>query len=95
MTKLLVDHATSSDQTAFNLERWAALCTDPQLATLRARFETDRFGRTIMSPPATRQHGKFQSLIAQLLTQHEPKKGTSYVEAPGSTPDGVKAADVG
>ena len=59
------------DQTAFNLRCWSRLRTDPDilsdLAKVRGRVETDRYGHIVMLPPPGPSHGSFQSRIAYLL----------------------------
>lgn len=83
----------SADQTAFNLQRWAELLADPELARLPYRIETDRHGHIVMSPPPAPAHGNFQSEIAYLLRSLLPD-GRVVTECPLSTSDGVKAIDV-
>ncbi|MCZ7641310.1 MAG: hypothetical protein M5U12_37800 [Verrucomicrobia bacterium] len=41
-------------QTAFNLRRWEELLSDPELARIEGRIETDRHGHILMSPPPLR-----------------------------------------
>jgi Uma2 family endonuclease len=76
-----------------NLRRWRELLSDPKLARLDERVETDRFGHIIMSPPASAEHGSYQFRIGALLEQHM-SQGRVITECPISTADGVKAADV-
>jgi Uma2 family endonuclease len=83
----------SESQTAFNLKRWRQLLTDPELARLPFRVETDRHGHILMSPPPAPAHGKKQNRIGTLLEQFLPN-GHVVTECPVSTPDGVKAIDV-
>ena len=45
-------------QTKFNLERWAEILTDPALAKLPNRIETDRHGHILMSPPPAFRHSR-------------------------------------
>ena len=45
-----------------------------------------------MSPPASSDHGRFQSELSHLLKVLLPK-GKTYGECPISTPDGVRVAD--
>jgi Uma2 family endonuclease len=84
---------TANHQTAFNVKRWAELQSDPALARLPHRIETDRLGRILMSPPPAPAHGQRQSEIAHLLRQLRPD-GHVVTECPVSTLDGVKAVDV-
>jgi len=81
------------DQQAFNLKRWEELCSDPLLAQIEGRVETDRFGQIIMSPPPGYNHGDFQFQVAFHLHQSNPS-GKTTTECPISTTEGVKAADV-
>ncbi len=80
-------------QTRANLDRWAELVDDPELARLPYRIETDRFGHLIMSPPPAPHHGNRQSEMAHLLRQHRPE-GVVFTECPISTSNGVRVADV-
>ncbi|MBV8175576.1 MAG: Uma2 family endonuclease [Verrucomicrobia bacterium] len=80
-------------QTAFNLARWRELVTDPELAMLPNRIETDRHGHIIMSPPPAARHSRRQAKIASLLDRLLPD-GTPFTECAISTADGVKATDV-
>jgi len=76
-----------------NMSRWEELVADPKLAAIPERIETDRFGRIIMSPPPSAQHGSLQFRIGALLSQLM-LSGRVITECPISTADGVKAADV-
>jgi Uma2 family endonuclease len=80
------------DQTEFNLRAWERLLADPALAKIDGRFETDRHGHTIMSPPPGSFHSSRQSRIAILLDRL--LGGRSLTECPLSTSDGVKGLDV-
>ena len=75
------------------IARWQELVDDPELAKLPYRIETDRFGRTIMSPPPafrhTRQVGKIIKLLNKLLPE-----GEANAETPVLTADGIKVPDV-
>ena len=75
----------------FNQQRWVEILSDPQLANLDFRIETDRYGHLIMSP-SSRSHSRKQSEFAYLLRKHL-KQGITLTECPISTRDGVKAAD--
>jgi Uma2 family endonuclease len=81
------------DQAGYNLARWAEIQSDPELAKLEYRIETDRLGRIIMSPPPAPSHGIHQALITHHLTVLLPQ-GFVVTECPLSTSDGVKAIDV-
>jgi hypothetical protein len=50
MSTLTIELPSQKVQTAFNLQRWAELLNDPELAKIDARIETDRFGHIIMTP---------------------------------------------
>jgi Uma2 family endonuclease len=93
MAPLTIELPTQKDQTAFNLQRWAEVLADPDLAKYEGRIETDRHGRIIMSPPAAFSHGGYQFEIGYLLRTLLPR-GRTVTECPLSTPDGVRAADV-
>src|SRR5438132_8236995 len=93
MATLTIELPPQQEQTKFNLQRWAELQSDPQLAKIDGRIETDRHGHVIMSPPPAPSHGSYQSEIAYLLRTFM-RRGRVLTECPISTADGVKAADV-
>jgi Uma2 family endonuclease len=93
MATLTIELPTQREQTAFNLRRWAQLLSDPALAKIEGRIETDRYGHIIMSPPPAPSHGSYQSEISHLLRE-TMSEGRVITECPISTADGVKAADV-
>ena len=80
-------------QTKFNLERWAEILTDPALAKLPNRIETDRHGHILMSPAPAFRHSRRQGHVIHLLNELLPG-GRTLPECPVSTADGVKAIDV-
>jgi Uma2 family endonuclease len=80
-------------QTTFNLARWSELVTDPELARLSNRIETDRHGHIIMSPPPAARDSRRQARIASLL-ERLLTRGTPFTECAISTADGVKVTDV-
>lgn len=81
------------EQAAFNEQRWREVLSDPALAELPDRVETDRDGNLVMSPPPAPLHGNRQTEIAYWLRQFLPQ-GRTISECPLSTSDGVKAIDV-
>lgn len=81
------------DQQEFNLRVWERLLADPELAKIEGRIETDRHGHILMTPPPGPAHGTRQFDIAFHLKLK--LGGRSVTECAISTPDGVKAADVG
>ncbi len=85
--------AAASDHHAFNRAVWDRLVSDPELAPLDWRIETDEHGQIIMSPPPAPSHGSFQSEAARRLGNWNPG-GRVITECPISTRKGVKAADV-
>lgn len=93
MPELTLELRPKAEQTAFNLRRWEEVLADPELQKIEGRVETDRHGRTFMSPPPAPRHGKYQVDIAVLLRQHLPN-GVTLTECPVSTADGVRAVDV-
>ena len=80
------------DQQEFNLRVWQRMLDDPELAKIEGRFETDRHGHILVSPPPARQHGSRQFAIARMLDRLMGDH--VQTEAPVSTSDGVRAADV-
>lgn len=93
MPGLSISLPAREDQTAFNLSRWEEVLADPRLARLEERIETDRHGRILTSPPPANPHSFAQSEIHYLL-RTPGEGGTAQVEAPLSTSDGIRAADV-
>ena len=93
MPELTLELRPRAEQTAFNLRRWAEVVGDPELQKIEGRVETDRHGRTFMSPPPAPRHGKHQADIAVLLKNFLPS-GVVLTEGPVSTADGVRAVDV-
>jgi hypothetical protein len=63
------------------IARWQELVDDPDLAKLPYRIETDRFGRTIMSPlpgfPHVSYVGKIIKLLNELLSD-----GRAFADTP-------------
>jgi Uma2 family endonuclease len=90
---LTIELKPAEEQIGFNLERWTELLSDPELAKLDYRIETDRYGHILMSPPPAPLHGYRQAKIARLLKESLPN-GEIISECPVSTSDGVKAIDV-
>jgi Uma2 family endonuclease len=90
---LTIELKDSAEQSAFNLKRWAQLLTDPDLARLPHRIETDRHGHILMSPPPAPKHGNFQNEIGHIF-RSLLSEGRVITECPLSTSDGVKAIDV-
>jgi Uma2 family endonuclease len=93
MATLTIKLPSHEAQTEFNLRRWDELLSDPELARIEGRVETDRFGHVVMSPPPAPKHGFYQSEIAYLL-RTLMRQGRVLTECPISTADGVRAADV-
>jgi len=93
MVPLTVELPSQQSLTEQNLRRWKDLVSDPRLARLQERIETDRFGHMIMSPPPSANHGSYQFRIGVLLDRYL-RGGRVITECPISTADGVKAADV-
>ena len=70
---------------------WADVCAHPALQDLPFKIEQDRFGRILMSPPATphaRRQGKLIVLLQAALG------GEAFPEAPIETAEGVRVPDV-
>jgi len=93
METLTIELPSQVEQTRFNLRRWDELQTDPALAKIEGRIETDRHGQIIMSPPPAPSHGSYQLWIGYLLVKLMPD-GRVLTECPISTADGVRAADI-
>jgi Uma2 family endonuclease len=93
METLTIELPSQAEQTRFNLRRWDTLQTDPALAKIEGRIETDRHGQIIMSPPPAPSHGSYQVWISHLLVKLMAG-GRVLTECPISTADGVRAADI-
>lgn len=92
MSSVVIELPSQEAQREFNLRRWEEVLRDPALAQFPGRIETDRHGRTIMSPPPAPRHGSLQLKIGALLQPLMPE-GEVLTECPISTADGVRAAD--
>lgn len=72
--------------------QWQEICDNPLFNNLPFKFETNRWGKIVMSP-ATNRHGFFQALIVERLLKLAPS-GHCVTECSIQTTDGVKVADV-
>ena len=90
---MTIELPLQAEQTRFNLRRWDALQTDPALAKIEGRIETNRHGQIILTPPAEPSHGGYQVWIGHLLLKLMPG-GRVLSECPIPTADGVRAADI-
>jgi Uma2 family endonuclease len=75
------------------IARWQELVDDPELARWPGKVETDRFGRTIMSPPPAFGHVSYTGKIIRWLNELSPD-GRALPETPVLPADGVKVPDV-
>ena len=75
------------------IARWQELVDDPELARWPGKVETDRFGRTIMSPPPAFGHVSYAGKIIRWLNELLPD-GRALPETPVLTADGIKVPDV-
>ena len=71
---------------------WHEVVTNPDLAGLPFKIETNEFGQVVMSP-ASAWHSLFQEAIQGLLRKHL-KGGRVPPECPIETRKGVRVADV-
>jgi Uma2 family endonuclease len=71
--------------------RYREICEDPAFARVPGKVEIDRWGRTLMSPPAAPYHGRLQIKLADKL---ESLGGERTAEAPIATPLGLFVADL-
>jgi hypothetical protein len=55
------------------IARWQELVDDPELARWPGKVETDRFGRTIMSPPPAFGHVSYVAKIIRLWNRLLPE----------------------
>lgn len=91
--RLVIELPARQEQWVLNRRRWAELMSDPALADLPYRIETNAHGQIVMNPPPSGVHSYRQSQI--LLKLKELIGGQPLPECPISTLDGVKAVDVG
>lgn len=83
------------DQESFNLKRWSELESDPFLAAIDCRIETNRYGQIIMMPPPGFEHSNLQGLIFETLRDlMASAEGRVRPECPVSTSGGVKGIDL-
>jgi Uma2 family endonuclease len=71
---------------------WQAICDNPSFQNIPFKFETNRWGKIVMSP-ASNRHSRYQGLIAKLLDRLLAD-GEAIPECSIQTADGVKVADV-
>jgi Putative restriction endonuclease len=74
------------------IARWQELVDDPDLARWPGKIETDRFGRTVMSPPPAFGHVSYVGKIIRWLNELLPD-GQAFADTPVLTPDGIKVPD--
>jgi len=71
---------------------WQAICDNPSFRDMPFKFETDRWGKVVMSP-ATNRHSRYQGLINRWLDRLLAN-GEAIPECSIQTAEGVKVADV-
>ena len=90
---MIVELPNLASQYSRNEARWRSLVTDPALRDDPNRFETDRFGNLIMSPPPGLPHSAKQGMITYQLRH---LLGDFVLGEIGvSTSDDVRVADAG
>lgn len=94
MSEVLAQLTEIRDQEAFNLERWSEIESDPFLASLEHRIETNRHGQIVMMPPPGFEHSRLQSSVLATLMALLGERGRVLAECPVSTSGGVKGVDV-
>lgn len=88
----------SADHVAANLgqrellARWEAAVNDPALAKLSYKFEMDRWGNLVMTPPANVRHSDVQSNL--MIALQSALGGRALAEFAIATAAGVRAPDV-
>src|SRR5262249_49208954 len=80
-------------QTRFTLARWTEILTDPFLAKIPNRIESDRHSRIVMLPLSDVLHTRRLGSIAARPSE-TAANGTPLTICPVSTADSVKAVDV-
>ena len=71
---------------------WQAICDNPLFRDMPFKFETNRWGKIVMSP-ASNRHSRYQGLIGRLLDRFLTD-GEAIPECSIQTADGVMVADV-
>lgn len=71
---------------------WQAICDNPSFQNIPFKFETNRWGKIVMSL-ASNRHSRYQGLIAKLLDRFLTD-GEAIPECSIQTTDGVKVVDV-
>jgi Uma2 family endonuclease len=89
--QLIINLPDREEVLASNRQRWEEILSDPRLADLPGRIETNAFGNILMSPPPDSPHCQRSFRIGRLLEQI--LGGIGFGECPISTIDGVKACD--
>ena len=74
------------------IARWQELVDDPDLARWPGKIETDRFGRTIMSPPPAFGHVSYVGKIIRWLNELLPS-GQALPETPVRGDNSRKSLD--
>ncbi|MCP5197797.1 MAG: Uma2 family endonuclease [Gammaproteobacteria bacterium] len=72
--------------------QWQAICDNPLFRDMPFKFETDRWGKIVMSP-ATNRHSRYQGLMTRLLDRILTD-GEAIPECSIQTANGVKVADI-
>jgi Uma2 family endonuclease len=93
MAKVQIELPPQRTLTPLNIRRWNQLITDPILANVEGRIETNRHGQIILTSPESALHGALECEIGIRLRSLMPSGRVSVV-CPISTSDGVKVADV-
>ncbi len=70
--------------------QWQEICDNPLFNDMPFQFETDRWGKIIMSP-ATNRHSRYQGLINRWLDRLLAN-GEAIPECSIQTAEGVKVA---
>jgi Uma2 family endonuclease len=83
------------DQKSFNLKRWIELESDPFLAAIDCRIETNQYGQVVLMPLPGFEHSNFRGLIFETLRDLMASAGGRVrPECPVSTSGGVKGIDL-
>lgn len=72
---------------------WEEICADPSLRDLPYKFEQDRYGRVVMSPPPSTNHARYIGKIVGLLTLLMPDWSV-LVDCGVQTTQNVRVPDV-
>jgi len=61
--QLIIELPSRAEQMVFNRTRWEEVISDPAMAALPGKIETNAHGNILMMPPASGKHSDYQERI--------------------------------